>query len=68
MSKKSDGKSVIINNSKHGGNAVYCLGVVGSAVYFLQNSDTFWIGVLGLLKAFVWPAYVVYRLRESFYG
>ena len=59
---------VTVKHTKQGGNAVYGLGLIGAAVYFLQNADSFWIGVLGLLKALVWPAYVVYKLLESFYG
>ncbi len=47
-----------------GGGAVYGLGLVGALIYFIQNSDTFWIGVLGVLKAFVWPAFVVYKILD----
>ncbi len=42
--------------------AVYGLGLVGAAIYFVQHADTFWVGVLGLLKALVWPAVLVYKL------
>jgi len=41
---------------------VYGLGFIGAAVYFIQNADTFWIGVLGILKALVWPALLIYKL------
>ncbi len=44
--------------------AIYGLGVIGAAVYFVQHSDSFWTGVLGLLKAIAWPALVVYKLLE----
>lgn len=40
----------------------YMLGVIGAAVYFIQHAASFWDGVLGLLKAFIWPAIVVYKL------
>lgn len=40
----------------------YFLGVIGAAVYFIQQSSTFWEGVLGILKAIVWPAFLVYKL------
>ncbi len=46
--------------------AVYGLGFIGAAIYFIQHADTFWIGVLGILKAIVWPAFVVYKLLEFF--
>lgn len=44
--------------------AVYCLGLVGAAVFFIQNADTFSAGVMGVLKALVWPAFVVYKALE----
>lgn len=44
----------------HGGGAVYGLGIIGAAIYFISVSTTFWGGVLGFLKALVWPAYIVY--------
>ncbi len=40
--------------------AVYGLGFIGAAVYFIGHAATFWLGVLGFFKALVWPAYVVY--------
>lgn len=43
---------------------VYFLGVIGSAVYFVQNSDGFWVIILALLKALVWPAFLVHRAFE----
>lgn len=44
--------------------AIYGLGVVGAAVYFIQASTGFWMGVLGVLKGIVWPAMVVYKVLE----
>lgn len=41
--------------------AVYGLGLIGALVYFIQNADTFWIGALGILKAIVWPAFLIYE-------
>jgi hypothetical protein len=48
------------NIQKGGGNAVYGLGFIGAAVYFIGHAGTFWLGVLGFLKALVWPAFLVY--------
>ena len=45
-----------------GGNAVYGLGLIGALVYYIQAADGFWGGVLGILKALVWPAFVIYDL------
>ena len=44
--------------------AIYGLGLIGAAVYFISGATTFWIGVLGFLKALVWPAFLVYELFE----
>jgi hypothetical protein len=43
---------------------VYLMTVIGAAVYFIGAADGFWGGVLGLLKALVWPAFMVYRALE----
>ncbi len=41
----------------------YFLTIIGAAVYFIQRSTGgFWGGVVGLLKALVWPAFVIYRV------
>lgn len=48
---------------KHGGvEAVYCLGLIGAAIYYVQNAANVGEGLLGLLKALVWPAFLVHRL------
>lgn len=44
------------------GGAVYGLGVIGAAIYYISHATTFWMGVLGVLKALVWPAMLVYQL------
>jgi hypothetical protein len=47
-----------------GGGAVYGLGMVGAAVYYVQQADGFWPVVAALLKALVWPAFLVYDLLK----
>jgi hypothetical protein len=42
-------------------NAVYGLGLIGAAIYFISNATGFWMGVLGFLKAIIWPALLVYE-------
>ena len=44
------------------GSAVYGLGFIGAVVYHVQHAHTFGAGVLGVLKAIVWPAFLVYQL------
>ena len=55
---------IVKNIYRNAGDAVYGLGFVGAAVFFIQHSTTFWMGVFGVLKAIVWPALVVYRLLD----
>jgi hypothetical protein len=42
--------------------AAYFAAFVGAAVYFIQQADSFWTGVLGFLKALVWPGFLIYEL------
>ncbi|MDR3627984.1 MAG: hypothetical protein P4L45_14165 [Ignavibacteriaceae bacterium] len=51
-------------NANGSSSAVYGMAFIGAAVYFIQHSATFWMGVLGILKALVWPAILVYKLLE----
>lgn len=48
--------------------ALYFVGFVGALVYWMQAAVGFGAVVTGFLKAIVWPAYIVYKLLESFYG
>jgi len=45
----------------HASNAVYGLGLIGAAIYYISHAAGFWAGVLGFLKAIVWPAFLVYE-------
>jgi hypothetical protein len=46
------------------GGAVYGLGFIGAAIYYISNATGFWLGVLGVLKALVWPAFLVFELLK----
>ena len=50
---------------KAGSGAVYGLGLIGAAVYFIMGAASFWTGVLGFLKALVWPAFLVYEAFKA---
>ena len=43
------------------GGGIYGLGFIGAAVYYIQQADTFWEGVVGFLQALVWPAFWIYE-------
>jgi len=51
--------------NKYGGNQaggmVYFMGLIGAAVYYIQGSQTFMEGLMGLLKAIVWPAFLIHK-------
>ena len=47
--------------SKASSGAVYAFGLIGAAIYFISHAVSFWTGVLGFLKALVWPAILVYE-------
>lgn len=51
-------------DAKMGGGAgqVYGLGFIGALVYYIQAADSLGLGLLGILKAIVWPAFLVYKL------
>ncbi|HEY3374057.1 MAG TPA: hypothetical protein VGK02_03225 [Candidatus Aquicultor sp.] len=54
------------NSDVSGGvsSSAYGLAFIGALVYYIQHATSFWIGVLGFLKALVWPAILVYKLLE----
>ena len=65
MSNDSD-KCCKNNNSSHAsGGAVYGLGFIGAAVYFISQAATFGAGLIGFLKAMVWPAFLVYEALKA---
>lgn len=43
---------------------IYGLGFIGAAVYFISHATGFWFGVLGILKAIVWPTFMIYELLK----
>lgn len=45
--------------------AIYGLGFIGAAIYFISHAAGFWAGVLGILKALVWPAFLVYEALKA---
>lgn len=41
---------------------VYGFGFIGALIYFMKHATSFRTGVLGFLKALVWPAVLVYKV------
>ena len=44
------------------GGGIYGIGFIGALVYYIQTATGFWTGVLGVLKAVVWPAFLVHKI------
>ncbi len=58
-------------HERHGGmkyrnmvGSIYGMALTGAAVYFIQDSATFWEGVLGFIKALFWPAVLMHKLLD----
>jgi hypothetical protein len=62
-SMMSECKSYCTTSNSGGG--AYCLGFIGALIYYISTSTGFWNGVLGVLKALVWPAFLVFELLKS---
>ena len=43
---------------------VFFIAFIGAAVYFIQQASSFGMGVLGFLKACIWPYFLIYNLLE----
>ncbi len=57
--------NIVKNIYRGGGDAVYGLGLIGALIYYLQHATTFAMGLLGVGKAIVWPALLMYKVVES---
>lgn len=60
--KKTECTSDLANSCT--GGAIYGLGFIGAAVYYISTATSFWMCVLGFLKAIVWPAFLVYGVLK----
>lgn len=63
--KSNDCKNRHQNQKAASSGAVYGLGLIGAAVYFIPHATSFWFGVLAFLKAIVWPAILVYEALRA---
>lgn len=57
-----DRRNYSVGNS--GGDAVYAFGIFGALIYYFQQADTLWLYVLAVIKAFIWPAMLVFELLK----
>ena len=54
-----------VRYNANSGDAVYGLGLIGAAIFYIGQASTFWMGVLGLLKALVWPVFLVLEALKA---
>ena len=47
-----------------GSGAIYGLGFLGALFYYLSTATSLWAGILGVVKALLWPAFLVYGLMK----
>lgn len=60
MTKNDKAAQVVSDHGPMG--YVLFVAYIGAAVYFVQQSSGFWGFILALLKAAVWPAYVLHNV------
>ena len=54
--------------SGQGGSVVFGLGLIGAFVWFWQQADGLGEHFVGVLKALVWPAFLVYEAFRALNG
>ena len=62
-------KHLTMKSNKHDSStssAVYAFGFIGAVIYYISVASGFWTGVLGILKALVWPVFLVYEALKAF--
>jgi len=62
--KKECFKEDFKKSCKGTGGFTYFLGFLGAAIYYISTATGFWIGVLGVLKAIIWPLFLVYEVLK----
>ena len=49
--------------NKGGAGGIWFLGFIGALIYYVHtHSGTFWLVLLAIMKAVVWPTFLVYHL------
>ena len=59
-------KCTVKDGVKCGGNggAIYGLGFIAALIYCLTTATSVWAGLVGVVKAILWPAFVVFGLMK----
>lgn len=64
ITERIKNKCKMSNSSNN--SCLYFLGIIGASVHYISVATTFGAGALGLLKAIVWPAILVYKGFQYF--
>lgn len=64
MASKGDNQLVKITHEHGPSGFVMFVAYIGAVIYFFQQQPDFWGFILALLKAIVWPAFVLYYVLE----
>jgi hypothetical protein len=70
MKKKVKSKRVAkVKNFCSGGSSTcagggYFLGFLGATIYYITTASSFLAGFVGVLKALVWPAFLIFELMK----
>ena len=43
---------------------LYGVAAIGAAVYYIKQATTFWMGLIGIVKAIFWPGMLMYKVFE----
>lgn len=62
---KKNVANVNVELSKPSGGFIYFLGFTGAAIFYISTASDFWAGALGILKATLWPAFLVYAALKG---
>lgn len=57
-------KKLPVVKEYHSSSAVYGMGFLGALVYYFQQANSLQAGLIGLLKAIFWPAFLVHRALD----
>lgn len=56
---------IVHENVGGGGGAVYGLGLIGALFYYIQTAANFSEAIWGIIKAILWPAFLIYSVLSS---
>ena len=63
-SERSENNFIKVVKKDNPAGFMFFLTYIGAAVHFVGNVDGFWNIILALLKAAVWPAFLINRVLE----